>query len=642
MKDNAFNTLYSNTYIPKEELFSRKFDIDHIIPQAKLFDDSQSNKTLETHEVNLEKGDRTAMDYVIEKHGEIGAEQYRQRIAFLYSRNNKNGTNKKHKNLTMTEAEIPRDFLNRDLGDTQFIAKKAREILMQVTRTVVPTIGAITARLREDWQLIDMMKELNLPKYKKLERENKGLNLVEKYTNRDGKQVERIKDWTKRNDHRHHAMDALTVAFTRWEHVQYLNNVNAHQDEDGLHQNAWALRSKLIKDRRFLPPMPLDEFRASALEHLRCILVSIKAKNKVATRHVNRISGSDVRQVAFTPRTQLHKEHFYGARQRYVTDIKKVDGKFDAETIALVARKDYRDALMQRLDEYGGNAKKAFTRKNALSENPLYTDALHTCRIPECVKLVWMETYYTIRKPIDPSIKIENVVDKRVRDILQQRLKSCGNNAQKAFSNLDENPIWLNEEKGIAIKRVTTQARLSEPISLHDKLNRDGSIMTDDKGKMMPVDYVSTSNNHHIAIYEDSDGNWHEKIVSYFEAIARINDDMPIVDKHFNEREGWRFMFTMKQNEYFVFPNEEKGFIPTEIDLMDEKNYETIAPHLFRVQSISKNDYIFRQQFESSITSGKFLPQGVAFIRIRTENKLKGAVKVRINHVGKIVHVGEY
>ncbi len=636
LKDNGFKTLYSNTYIPREELFGKIFEIEHIIPQAKIFDDSQSNKTLETHEVNLAKGDRTAMDYVLDTYGEIGAEQYRQRIAYLYDRNNKNGTNKKHKNLLTTESEIPKDFLNRDLGDTQYISRKAREILMQVTRSVVPTIGAITARLREDWNLVDVMKELNLPKYEKLE------NQVETYKNRDGKQIKRIKNWSKRNDHRHHAMDALTVAFTRLEHIQYLNNVNAHRDEDGLQPNAMALRHKLIKGHRFVPPMPLDQFRSSALEHMRGILISIKAKNKVATRHLNRISGSHVQQVTFTPRTQLHKEKYYGVRQRYATTIKKVDGKFDAEMIAQVARKDYREALMCRLDECGGNAQKAFTGKNSLSKTPIYCDTLHTVKVPDSVKLVWLETYFVIRNDINPSITIDNVIDKKVRDILLTRLEEYGGDANKAFSNLDENPIWLNKEKGITIKRATMKARLTDPIPLHHKLNRDGSLLKDNEGNTMPVDFVNTSNNHHIAIYEDSAGKWHEKRVSYFEAIAHINNGMPVVDKHFNESEGWHFMFTMKQNEYFVFPDVANGFIPSEIDLMDEKNYANIVPHLFRVQSLSQKDYIFRHQFESSVTAGKSLPQGLAFIRIRKEDNLKGVVKVRINHIGKIVHVGEY
>jgi CRISPR-associated endonuclease Csn1 len=45
---NGYKTLYTNTYIPKEKLFSKEFDIEHIIPKARLFDDSFSNKTLST------------------------------------------------------------------------------------------------------------------------------------------------------------------------------------------------------------------------------------------------------------------------------------------------------------------------------------------------------------------------------------------------------------------------------------------------------------------------------------------------------------------------------------------------------------------------------------------------------------------
>ena len=47
LKDNGYKTLYSKTYIPKEKLFSGEFDIEHIIPKARLFDDSLSNKTIE-------------------------------------------------------------------------------------------------------------------------------------------------------------------------------------------------------------------------------------------------------------------------------------------------------------------------------------------------------------------------------------------------------------------------------------------------------------------------------------------------------------------------------------------------------------------------------------------------------------------
>ena len=57
----------------------------------------------------------------------------------------------KHDKLLMTTDDIPDGFINRDLRDTQYIARKAREILESAVRVVVPTTGSVTDRLREDW-----------------------------------------------------------------------------------------------------------------------------------------------------------------------------------------------------------------------------------------------------------------------------------------------------------------------------------------------------------------------------------------------------------------------------------------------------------------------------------------------------------
>lgn len=69
LKDNGYKTLYSNEYIPREKIFSKEIDIEHVIPQARLFDDSLSNKTLEYRAINIEKGNKTAYDFVKEKYG---------------------------------------------------------------------------------------------------------------------------------------------------------------------------------------------------------------------------------------------------------------------------------------------------------------------------------------------------------------------------------------------------------------------------------------------------------------------------------------------------------------------------------------------------------------------------------------------
>ncbi|MBQ0115783.1 MAG: type II CRISPR RNA-guided endonuclease Cas9 [Bacteroidales bacterium] len=631
---NGYKTLYSNTYIKKENLFSRDFDIEHIIPQALCFDDSYSNKTIETRKDNEAKGKMTALDYVRQAYGKDGEERFLKTIEDLYAKEHRG----KLKKLKTTGNNIPEDFLNRDLNDTRYISSKARELLRDVTRTVVVTIGSITDTLREDWGLIDVMKELNWDKYDKL-------GLTETYVNPEGHQVRRINDWTKRNDHRHHAMDAITVAFTRLEHTQYLNSLNARDNDGKFKPNVFALRTKLKTENGkgksiFIAPLPVGEFRELVKRHMESTLISIKAKNKVVTRSVNRAHGVARHQNTLTPRTQLHNETVYGTQQRYVTKMETVNGSFDIDKIKTVANKMQRQALLKRLEEYGGDAKKAFTGKNSPKKNPIYLNTAQTAVLPEKVKTVSLERVFTIRKPIDKDLKIEKVMDAGIREILRQRLADYDGKADKAFGNLDENPIWLNKEKGIAIKRVTISGvSVAEP--LHEKKDKDGRPMLDSDGNNIPVDYVSTSNNHHVAIFSDEDGNLHEHVVSYFEALARINAGLPVVDKVYNREQGWKFLYTMKRNEYFVFPDADNGFSPEEIDLTDPNNYPVISKHLYRVQKLATKNYMFRHHYETNVECLDKL-KNIAYILIQSENRLKGIVKVRINHIGKIVAVGEY
>lgn len=677
---NGYKTLYSNTYIPREKLFSKEFDIEHIIPQAKLFDDSFSNKTLEVRQVNLDKGNATAMDFVNEQYGAQVAEEYVARIENLYSKKVISKT--KHDKLLMKEADIPSGFINRDLRDSQYIAKKAREILEEIVRFVVPTTGSITDRLREDWQLVDVMQELNWDKYNQL-------GLTEIIEGRDGQRIRRIKDWTKRNDHRHHAMDALTIAFTKRSFIQYLNNLNARVqkgvddyidldmvelsllDKDQRSAAVYGIeRKELHRDShgrlRFNAPMPLEEFRAEAKRQLEAILVSIKAKNKVVTQNINvsKTKNGRNKKVQLTPRGQLHLETVFGSCKRYVTKEEKVNASFDVEKINTVANKRYRDALLARLQQFDGDAKKAFTGKNSLDKNPIWLDDLHTIQVPEKVRIVTFETIYTIRKDITPDLKIEKVVDVHIRRILQERLATFGGDAKKAFSNLDENPIWLNKEKGIAIKRVTITG-ISNAESLHDKRDKEGQLVLDEKGSTQPVDFVNTGNNHHVAVYRkpkldkngqhllDENGELQyeldERIASFYEATSRAMLGLPIVDKEYKKEEGWQFMFTMKQNEYFVFPRyDAQGnmvFNPLDYDeawYKNADNYATISPNLFRVQKFSFKNYVFRHHLETTIDNSGYSLRGITWIDFRSSKGLDLIMKVRVNHIGQIVSVGEY
>lgn len=170
--------------------------------------------------------------------------------------------------------------------------------------------------------------------------------------------------------------------------------------------------------------------------------------------------------------------------------------------------------------------------------------------------------------------------------------------------------------------------------------------MLNSEGEFVPNYYVSTGSNHHVAIYRDAEGNLQEQVVSFLDAVTRMNIGIPVVDKEYKREEGWEFLFSMKQNEYFVFPNSETGFDPNDIDLMNPDNYALISPNLFRVQTMSKvcygnnivRDYKFRHHLESSVSNDI---RDVTYKQYKTLKFAQEVVKVRINHLGLIVHVGE-
>ena len=73
---------------------------------------------------------KTAYDFVSEKYGEEGLQAYLNRCEALF----KNKKTKLRK-LKMSESEIHSDFIERDLRNTQYIAKKSLAILGEICRT---------------------------------------------------------------------------------------------------------------------------------------------------------------------------------------------------------------------------------------------------------------------------------------------------------------------------------------------------------------------------------------------------------------------------------------------------------------------------------------------------------------------------
>ncbi len=588
-------SIYTGKLIKRCDLFTNKYHIEHIIPKSKLFDDSFSNKTLCESKLNQDKSNQTAHDFLKDKYNETEFKEYLNRVEEFYKKELISETKKE--NLLRESSEIPKDFLERDLRNSQYIAKKTTQILGDICKIVHTTTGKVTNRLRKDWGLEDIMREINFDKYERL-----GLTYTEK--GKHGDTLYKIKDWTKRNDHRHHAMDALTVAFTKHSYIQYLNNLNAKSDKNSI---IYGIQQKELywdtKKKKLIFKKPIPNFRREAKLFLEKILISFKAKNKTVTRNTNKIKCKDEfgkntfkKQVVLTPRGPLHEETLYGKIKQYETKKLKIDDKLNLDKINSITNDKHKNALKKRLQEFNNEPKKAFSEDN-LTKNPildgngkklpeklvifkklkiddkLNLDKINSIanvkhknalkkrlqefnnepkkafskknltknrildddgkKLPE--KLVTSKEIYTIRKEVNPKLNIEKIVDEGIQKILQNRIKQYNGDKKKALSNLEENPIYLNEEKNIQIKRVSITG-----ITSAESIERKNT-----KGEITHTDFVQTGNNHHIAIYEDEKGNWQEDVVSFWEAVERKKQGLPIIDKIKNRDKDWKFLFSM-------------------------------------------------------------------------------------------------
>ena len=637
LENVGYKDVFTNIQIKAEDLFSSKIDIEHIIPKALLFDDSFSNKTLAFRRVNLKKANRTAYDFISQDFQE-DLEPFIERVEGLY-KDGKISKGKRNK-LLMAQSKLPDGFIERDLRNTQYISKKAKQMLFKVFRSVVSTSGNITDKLRSDWDLINVMKELSLPKYK-------ALGLTETIKRWDSgqekeKEIEVIKDWTKRNDHRHHAMDALTVAFTTHSHIHYLNNLNARRDfKHKKHTNINTIENSLTKKNKRgkrVFKSPLLHFRTVAKEHMESILISYKNKNKVVTKNINRTKGESNfnTKVQLTPRGKLHLETVYGKIKQAQLKPIKLNKRFTLKQAQLIINKSQRELIISHLGNYQNKGELAFDTKVLKNQPIIYKEE-------QLKEVLCFEEIYTIRKQITPELKIDKVIDLKIKELLKNRLEVYNNKPKEAFSNLDKNPIWLNKAKGISIKRVTIKG-IKIATVLHNAKNHLGIEIVDEKGLVKEVDFVELGNNHHIAIYENPEKEeLKEHVVPFIDAVERRLQGQEVVNL-INE-DGWPLLFTLKQNEMFVFPNDD--FNPLEIDLLDPLNYKEISKNLFRVQSISSRYYIFRHHLETKVANGDTFKNfknlsGVTYRFYQSEKYLKGAIKVRINHIGQIVQVGEY
>jgi len=255
---------YTGESIPIHELFTGKWQIEHIHPWSRSLNDSFMNKTLCEANENRNKGNKTPYEFY--SHDEANWASIKERALKLFS-DTKEYPNSYHKFKRFVQKEFDDDFTSRQLNDTRYISKEAKNYLKQICKKVTVAPGQMTAVLRHKW----------------------GLNSI---LNDENKKT--------REDHRHHAIDALVMTCSKVSYLQELTK--------------WNRYNKNPKANNF--PMPWKTFRKEAEQAIDKVLVSHKRLNNVLTvrTHKTEKDGKIYKNVGVAARGQLHKETVFGKR----------------------------------------------------------------------------------------------------------------------------------------------------------------------------------------------------------------------------------------------------------------------------------------------------------------------------------------
>ena len=302
---------YTGKPISVTQLFSGEVQIEHIHPWSRSLNDSFSNKTLCYADENRKKGDKTPFEFYGNDDANWSA--IKERVLKLFS-DTKEYPNAYQKFKRFVQQKFDDDFSSRQLNDTRYISKEAKNYLSRICKNVIVSPGQATSNLRQKWGMNHILNDEN-----------------EKT----------------REDHRHHAVDALVMACTKISYVQELSKWNRYN------------RNSELKNF----PLPWETFHYDAEKAVDKILVSHKkVSNDITIRtHKCEKNGKTHVNVGVAARGQLHKETVYGKRTfngeeafhvrksiESLTTEKQLDKVVD-ESIKLLIRK--------RIQELGGFVK---------------------------------------------------------------------------------------------------------------------------------------------------------------------------------------------------------------------------------------------------------------------------------------------
>lgn len=543
-------------------------EVEHIIPRSILFDDSMSNKVCACRSCNQEKGNRFAMEYIQSKGWE---QDYIERVDSLF--HDKTISYSKRQRLLMLPKDLPEDFIERHLRLSQYISREAQGILRKGIRLVSASEGGVTAKLRQLWGYDNILRDLNLERYRSM-----GETEVVTVEHRDGQRTEeRIKDWSKRKDHRHHAVDALIVACTRQSYIQRLNRVNAEADRQEMdafikeqQEQKPSKKEKLSLLEHWLIRQPHFTTK-EVMKHVEEILISFRPGKRTVTRGRNvykRSGKADVQRDVLIPRGALSEETIYGVIQAGGKDevvCKYALQGLKAKDVDYIVDKALQEKVRGRISQYG--------EKQAFAE-PLYLDEAKTQEVRSVRCFTGKDQSKLV--PLRYNVEGEAV-----------GFVAPGNNHHLALYKDDDGNVV---ESIVTFWQAVERARYGLPI-----------VVVNPREVM-------------------------EKALAIPELPESVLKALPA--------SNLRLMEVLRMNDMFLI-GMKNGEIQAAIEGED---YPTLSRHLYRVQKLATHDYVFRYHLETTL-DGKDnvgeIPKSYRAQSLKAYVKLNPR-KVKIDLLGRV------
>lgn len=554
-------------------LRGEEIEVEHIIPRSILLDDSMSNKVCACRSCNQEKGNRFAMEFIQSKGG---VKEYTDRVEQFFHDNYP-----KRQRLLMLPENLPEDFIERHLRLTQYISREAQGILRKGIRLVSASEGGVTAKLRQLWGYDNILRDLNLERYRSM-----GETEVVTVEHRDGQRTdERIKDWSKRKDHRHHAVDALIVACTRQSYIQRLNRVNAEADRQEMdafikeqqQEHKLSKKEKLSLLEHWLIRQPHFTTK-EVMKHVEEILISFRPGKRTVTRGRNvykRSGKTDVQRGVLIPRGALSEETIYGTIQ------------------------------LHRKDRSGTELVRSYVKRIPLSK-------------------------------VNPS-NVKNIVDSQIREVIQAALLSLS--GRKGVLPTE---LYLDHSRRRVVRSVRCLVRSSTLIPI--RFNADGeaigftkpglnhhvALYRDGVGKIresvVPFFRAVERARYGIPMIISDPSKAREQ--------ARANPNLPESVLLSLPEEDWQLEEFLQRDEMFLL-----GMTDEAIDrAMETKDYTTLGRHLYRVQNLAAGDYVFRYHLETTLDGKDNVGDIPSSYRIASQKIYQelNPRKVKIDLLGRI------